>query len=122
MHTVQASTREATTECTTNNQELATVSYRGRQFQVPVGTKLRTALLRDGRVSPHNGQAQLINCRGIGSCGTCAVEIRYVVQCCACAPDCTTGALCLSARSIPVRCARLLTVVCVYSVCQLQFA
>jgi len=54
------------------------VSYRQQRFRVPAGTKLRTAMLLNG-VSPHNGRAQLINCRGLGTCGTCAVEIaRHV--------------------------------------------
>jgi ferredoxin len=39
------------------------------------GETLRTAALRRGIVSPHNGAANLINCRGLGTCGTCAVEI-----------------------------------------------
>lgn len=40
------------------------------------GETLRTACLRRGVVSPHNGRARLINCRGLGTCGTCAVEIE----------------------------------------------
>jgi ferredoxin len=40
------------------------------------GETLRTAALRRGIVSPHNGRARLINCRGIGTCGTCAVEVE----------------------------------------------
>ncbi|WIA12545.1 hypothetical protein OEZ85_006206 [Tetradesmus obliquus] len=51
------------------------ISYRGHQFTAPQGSKLRSAMLLAG-VSPHNGKAQLINCRGLGTCGTCAVEIR----------------------------------------------
>lgn len=39
------------------------------------GELLRTAALRRQVVSPHNGRARLINCRGLGTCGTCAVEI-----------------------------------------------
>ncbi len=38
------------------------------------GEILRTAMLRRG-ASPHNGKSRLINCRGLGTCGTCAVEI-----------------------------------------------
>jgi ferredoxin len=49
----------------------------GKQFSALRGSKLRTAMLLNG-VSPHNGKAQLINCRGLGTCGTCAVEIRCV--------------------------------------------
>lgn len=45
---------------------------------VQQGELLRTALLRRG-VSPHNGRSTLINCRGLGTCGTCAVEIDGAV-------------------------------------------
>jgi ferredoxin len=41
---------------------------------VAKGTTLRTALLRNG-LSPHNSRATLINCRGLGMCGTCAVQV-----------------------------------------------
>lgn len=53
-------------------------------FETSAGTKtvsvqrgevLRTAMLKRG-VSPHNGKSRLINCRGLGTCGTCAVEVR----------------------------------------------
>mmetsp|Transcript_1957 Transcript_1957/g.2194 ORF Transcript_1957/g.2194 Transcript_1957/m.2194 type:complete len:247 (+) Transcript_1957:240-980(+) len=53
----------------------ANVTYRGVSFETEVGTTMRTAMLENG-VSPHNGRSQLINCRGLGTCGTCAVEIR----------------------------------------------
>ena len=41
---------------------------------VKKGEILRSALLKRG-ISPHNGRSRLINCRGLGTCGTCAVEI-----------------------------------------------
>jgi len=44
-------------------------------FQAQHGELLRTAALRSGLASPHNDQANLINCRGLGTCGTCAVQI-----------------------------------------------
>jgi len=44
-------------------------------FDVYDGETLRTAALRRNIVSPHNGRANLINCRGLGTCGTCAIEI-----------------------------------------------
>ena len=47
---------------------------RGREVSARVGAKLRSALLLGG-VSPHNDAAEVINCRGLGTCGTCAVEI-----------------------------------------------
>jgi ferredoxin len=54
--------------------KLLDVEYRGKTISVERGTLLRTALLRN-RVSPHNGQAMYVNCRGLGTCGTCAVEV-----------------------------------------------
>ena len=44
-------------------------------FPVLHGETLRTASLRRGIASPHNARANLINCRGLGTCGTCAVHI-----------------------------------------------
>lgn len=44
-------------------------------FEAHHGELLRTAALLSGIVSPHNGRANIINCRGLGTCGTCAVEI-----------------------------------------------
>jgi ferredoxin len=38
------------------------------------GEVLRSGLLKRG-ISPHNGRSRLINCRGLGTCGTCAVEV-----------------------------------------------
>jgi hypothetical protein len=29
-------------------------------------------------ISPHNGKSRLINCRGLGTCGTCAVEVKAI--------------------------------------------
>mmetsp|Transcript_30235 Transcript_30235/g.39864 ORF Transcript_30235/g.39864 Transcript_30235/m.39864 type:complete len:223 (+) Transcript_30235:116-784(+) len=52
-----------------------TIEIRGQTIEATKGQRLRTALLRNG-VSPHNGKAKLINCRGLGTCGTCAVEIQ----------------------------------------------
>lgn len=39
-----------------------------------MGANLRQVLLQHG-VDLYNGNAALINCRGIGTCGTCAVQI-----------------------------------------------
>lgn len=55
------------------------IDYRGRRLQAAPGTTLRTALLEAG-VSPHNGRAVLINCRGLGTCGTCAVAVQGAVE------------------------------------------
>jgi len=55
---------------------LCHVRFKGAEIPARRGETLRTALLRSGVTTPHNGRAQLINCRGLGTCGTCAVEIR----------------------------------------------
>ena len=44
-------------------------------FHAHDGELLRTAALRRGVASPHNPRANLINCRGLGTCGTCAVAL-----------------------------------------------
>lgn len=53
---------------------MAKVRFRGRELDVPVGALLRDALFREG-APPHNGQARWFNCKGMGTCGTCAVRI-----------------------------------------------
>lgn len=46
----------------------------GKTIECAEGANLRRVLL-DNDVALYNGNAKLINCRGIGSCGTCAVQI-----------------------------------------------
>lgn len=50
------------------------ITFKGAFIQAERGTTLRDALL-DAELSPHNGRAQWFNCKGFGSCGTCAVKI-----------------------------------------------
>jgi ferredoxin len=49
------------------------VRFEGQDILCPAGANLRTVLKGAG-LSPHSTPAWL-NCRGIGSCGTCTVEI-----------------------------------------------
>ena len=58
---------------------MPTVCFADRSIACPVGTNLRRLLLDHG-LSPHNGRAQLFNCRGLGSCGTCAVGVEGAVS------------------------------------------
>ena len=53
---------------------MPTVEFRGETIECESGATLRDVLLEAGE-SPHNGRAQWVNCRGFGTCGTCAVEI-----------------------------------------------
>lgn len=73
------------------DQDTVTIKFRGEEIVVRKGIRLRTALLRQQAknagdvkrneallpsMSPHNGGANIINCRGLGTCGTCAVSIE----------------------------------------------
>ncbi|WP_380676755.1 2Fe-2S iron-sulfur cluster-binding protein [Salinigranum sp. GCM10025319] len=53
---------------------MPTVSFRGREIDCEAGATLREVLL-DAEETPHNGRSRLLNCRGHGSCGTCAVVV-----------------------------------------------
>jgi ferredoxin len=44
-----------------------------------MGANLRQELLQHG-IDLYNQQARVINCRGIGTCGTCAVQIEGPVS------------------------------------------
>jgi ferredoxin len=55
------------------------VRYQGRDLPCEHGARLRDVLIAAGEV-PHNGNARLFNCRGIGTCGTCAVAITGPVS------------------------------------------
>ena len=55
------------------------VIAQGKVFDCEVGANLRQVLLTNN-VALYNGKAKLINCRGIGSCGTCAVMIEGSVS------------------------------------------
>lgn len=58
---------------------MPTVTVQGKTFTCEDGANLRKVLLKHD-INLHNGQSKIINCRGIGSCGTCAVEIAGIVS------------------------------------------
>lgn len=49
------------------------VYFDGQQIEANIGENLRSALLRHN-CSPHNAKS-FISCQGLGSCGTCAIEV-----------------------------------------------
>lgn len=55
------------------------ITAQGKTFECEAGANLRDVLLSQN-IDLHNGQSKLINCRGIGSCGTCAVNIEGSVS------------------------------------------
>lgn len=73
----QALGKHTVTWRTQSSQEIGVedIEDAALSFHAYSGETLRTAALRRNVVSPHNGRANLVNCRGLGTCGTCAVEI-----------------------------------------------
>lgn len=51
------------------------IEFQGQEMSCEVGERLRDVLFRS-KLSPHKGKAQFLNCRGFGTCGTCAVEVE----------------------------------------------
>jgi ferredoxin len=55
------------------------VRFRGEEVSCEEGAVLRD-VLKDAGLTPHNGGADLANCRGHGTCGTCAVRVEGPVS------------------------------------------
>jgi len=55
------------------------IHYKGQRIACHKGDTLRNVLLAQ-ELSPHNGDSKWLNCRGFGSCGTCAVSIEGEVS------------------------------------------
>jgi ferredoxin len=55
------------------------VTAQGKTFECNQGSNLRQVLLEHG-VELYNGNAKIINCMGIGTCGTCAVQVEGEVS------------------------------------------
>lgn len=55
------------------------IKAQGKTVECEPATNLRAALLRQG-VELHNGKSTVVNCRGLGTCGTCAVEVEGAVS------------------------------------------
>jgi len=50
------------------------IQFQDHEFRCSSGVSLRQAM-QDAGMTPHNGSAGLLNCKGLGTCGTCAVKI-----------------------------------------------
>ena len=55
------------------------VTAQGKTFECESGSNLRKVLLDHG-VELYNVNAKIINCMGIGTCGTCAVQVEGLVS------------------------------------------
>ena len=54
---------------------MPTVTFGGSEIECEEGAVLRDVLIESGN-SPHNGRSRHLNCRGMATCGTCAVEVE----------------------------------------------
>lgn len=50
------------------------IEFQGQTIDCAPGERLGDVLKR-AKLSAHNGVTRYINCHGLGSCGTCAVEV-----------------------------------------------
>lgn len=51
------------------------IRYKGKTIHCTMGANLRQVLNERG-LHPHNGTSKMLNCYGLGTCGTCAVKIE----------------------------------------------
>ena len=57
------------------NKTMAEISFAGQTIYCQHGDNLRQVLLANN-LPLYNGIASTIHCRGLGTCGTCAVQIQ----------------------------------------------
>jgi ferredoxin len=55
------------------------ITTQGKTFACELGANLRQVLLDNG-AEVYNGAANPINCHGLGTCGTCAIEVEGTVS------------------------------------------
>ncbi|MEA5504583.1 2Fe-2S iron-sulfur cluster-binding protein [Halotia wernerae UHCC 0503] len=55
------------------------VTAQGKTFECPQGANLRQVLLQNG-IDLYNGATKSVNCHGLGTCGTCAVQVEGAVS------------------------------------------
>jgi ferredoxin len=55
------------------------VTAQGKTFECPQGANLRQVLLQNG-IELYNGATSSLNCHGLGTCGTCAVQVEGAVS------------------------------------------
>lgn len=51
------------------------ISFSGQTIECESGANLRRVLM-DAKLPLYNGISKMIHCRGMGTCGTCAVQIE----------------------------------------------
>ena len=57
---------------------MPTITAQGKTVHCKTGANLRQALIKNG-IDLYSPKANYVNCMGIGTCGTCAVEIESAI-------------------------------------------
>lgn len=68
-----------TTKSHFGSLKMPKVLTEGKTIDCEQGSNLREILLQNS-IELYNGGAKVINCRGIGSCGTCTVKVEGKVS------------------------------------------
>jgi ferredoxin len=55
------------------------ITAQGKTIECDLGANLRQVLLQNG-IAVYNGASATINCHGLGTCGTCAVQVEGEVS------------------------------------------
>ncbi len=55
------------------------IVFKGEKIICNPGDNLRKILLKH-KISPYNGFSRFLNCHGLGSCGTCAVMVKGIIN------------------------------------------
>ncbi len=63
----------------TNPEPMPKITFNNQTIQCETGDNLRHVLMR-ANLPLYNGVARLIHCRGLGTCGTCAVRLKGEVS------------------------------------------
>jgi ferredoxin len=58
---------------------MPTIEIEGERIECAQGANLRRVLMK-ARARLYHGAARVIHCRGLGTCGTCAVEVEGAVS------------------------------------------